>query len=340
MAGSVHAETYRQVATIAIPGEPVVNFAVLAIDQATGLGYLADKDNRSVVVFDTKTDKYLTRIGGFVGMTKRGTTSGPNGLVVVRGGAELWVSDGDSTVKVVDLKAGKIAATLATGGKRRANGMAIDSGGRTVLVVNSNDDPPFISLISTASGHKIVAHIPVPQSAENLERSAYHAPSGMFYTAIPVLREDPAKGIMAQTDAKTGKLVKLHVLDGCHPHSLQIVSDSTIFLGCSSAHGPNRKPGGDMAVFDIASGKVVARHAGQGGNGGSALNPKRGRYYHSTTTGALMVVDTATGKLVQKVETSRGARSVGVSLANNRVYVATSAKTGPCGGCVAVYAAE
>jgi DNA-binding beta-propeller fold protein YncE len=338
MAAPASAETYRQVATIQIPGAPVVAFAGLAIDQASGLGYLADKDNRGVVVFDTRSDKFVSRIEGFVGLTKSGNTSGPNGILVVKGGAELWVSDGDSTIKVVDLKSHRVAATFSTGGKRRANGMAVDSAGRTVLVVNSNDDPPFISLVSTGPDRKIVARIPVVESGENLERSAYHEQSGTFFTAIPVLRTDATKGLLAQTSV--GKPIKLNELDGCHPHSLQIVSATTIFLGCSSAHGPNRKPGGDMAVFDIPSGTIVSRHANQGGNGGSALNPKLGRYYHSASHGSLVVVDTGTGKLVQRVPTSRGARSSAASHANNRVYVATSAKTGPCGGCIMVYAAE
>jgi DNA-binding beta-propeller fold protein YncE len=337
MAGPASANELKQLVTIAIPGEPVDQFAVLTIDQATGRGYLADKDNKGVVVFDTKTDKYVSRITGFVGLTKRGTTSGPNGLVVA--GNELWVSDGDSTIKVVDIASSMVTATFATGGTRRANGMAFDPQNKIVLAVNSNDDPPVINLIS-ASDRKVVAKIPVPESAENLERSAWHAPSGMFYLAIPVLRSDPTKGILAQVESKSGKLVKLHELDGCHPHSLQIVSDTTIFLGCSSAHGPNKKPGGDLAVFDIASGKIVGREANAGGNGGSTLDSKRGRYYHSSTGAVLQVVDIKTAKLVQQVKTSRGARSSAVSLASGRVYVATSAKTGPCGGCIAVYGTE
>jgi len=340
IAGPVHAQSLKQVATIQFPGEPINQFAVLTIDQTTGLGYLADKDNKGVVVFDTKTDKYVSRITGFVGLTKNGDASGPNGVVVVNGGAELWVSDGDSTIKVVDLKTGKITATLATGGKLRANAMAFDPQDRIVIVANSNDDPPFLSLISTEPRHKILGKIPVAESAENLERSSFHAPSGMFYTAIPVLRADQTKGILAQTDAKSGKLVKLHELDGCHPHSLQIVSDSTIFLGCSSAHGASRKPGGDLAIFDIPTGKIEARGVDLGGNGGSDLNPTLGQYYHSTTNAVLQVIDIKTRKPVQQIKTSPGARSVGVSLANNRVYLATNAKDGPCGGCIVVYAPE
>ena len=45
---------------------------IMDIDQTTGLGYLADKTNKSVVVFDTKTDKFVARIAGFVGQLKDG----------------------------------------------------------------------------------------------------------------------------------------------------------------------------------------------------------------------------------------------------------------------------
>src|SRR5258705_388951 len=95
--------TFQQVATNQNPRTPINNYGVLAIDPTTGLGYLADKDNKAVVVFDTKSDKYVSRITGFVGMAQNGDAAGPNGLVVVNGGPnadatpELWVSDGDST---------------------------------------------------------------------------------------------------------------------------------------------------------------------------------------------------------------------------------------------------
>ncbi|HET7007013.1 MAG TPA: hypothetical protein VFK65_16030 [Candidatus Binatia bacterium] len=337
-ASPAQAAGLKQVAEISIPGDPITDIGIMAIDQSSGLGYLADKTNKSVVVFDTKTDKFVSRIAGFVGLLKDGNASGPNGVVVV--GAEVWVSDGDSTIKVIDTKTGKITATVATGGTKRANGMALGEDIGVVIVANSNDAPPFLSLISTAPDHKILAKIPIPQSGENLERSAYHAPSGMFYTAVPVSRADTTKGLLAQIDGKNGKLVKLHELAGCHPHSLSIVSDSTIFMGCSSAHGPSPKPGGDMAIFDIAAGKLETHLAGYGGNGGSTVNRKLGQYYHSTSAGTLMVVDTKTKNGLQQLPTSNGARSLAVSLANNRVYVATTAKQLACRGCIVVYAPE
>jgi hypothetical protein len=328
----------KQIGTIALPGDPPTDLGMMAIDQATGLGYLGDKLNKSVVVFDTKTDKYVSRIGGFVGLVKNGNASGPNGLAVVKDGSEVWVSDGDSTIKVIDIKTGKVVETIQTGGKVRANGMAVGNG--VVIVANSNDDPPFLSFISTEPGHKILGTVPLPESGENIERSAYHAASNMFYTVLPVQKADITKGWLVQTDAKTGKLVKMHELDRCHPHSLSIVSDTSIFMGCSSVHKPNPTPGGDLAVFDIPSGKVVAYGAGLGGNGSSTGNLKLGQYYHATSTGTLTVVDTKTQQPVQKVTTSTGARSVAVSLANNHVYVATTAKDTPCVGCIVVYAPD
>src|SRR5262249_12483494 len=134
IAGTAGAQGLKQVGTIPFPGEPINQFGVIAVDEASGLGYLADKDNKGVVVFDTKTDKFVTRIGGFVGMTKDGNTSGPNGVTVA--GGELWASDGDSTIKIVDTKTNTVKATLATGGKARANAMAYDPNTKTVLVAN------------------------------------------------------------------------------------------------------------------------------------------------------------------------------------------------------------
>ena len=94
-----------------------------------------------------------------------------------------------------------------------------------------------------------------------------------------------------------------------------------------------------MAIFDIAAGKVEHILAGYGGNGGSTVNPRLGQYYHSTSGGVLMVVDTKTKQGLQKIPTSRGARSVAVG-PDNRVYVAVNGKDQPCVGCITVYAPE
>jgi len=55
---SAGAAEMNQVGTIALPGAPINQFGSMAINQTTGLGYLADKDNSGVAVFDTKTDQF------------------------------------------------------------------------------------------------------------------------------------------------------------------------------------------------------------------------------------------------------------------------------------------
>src|ERR1700692_3217727 len=290
-AGPVRAQGLKQVGSIAIPGGPVGSIGVMFIDQGTGLGYLADKDNKAVAIIDTRTDTYVGRITGFTGTTNSGATSGPNGIITINDGAELWVSDGDSTIKVIDPKTGKVTGTISTGGKKRANAMAYDPKDRLVIVANPNDEPAFLSLVSTAPDHKIVAKIPVEEAAESLERSDYHAATGMFYTDVPILRADATRGGLAQTDPKTGKLVKVHEIDHCHPHSLALVADATLFLGCSLAPAP----GGDLAVFDIGSGKAQATLPDMGGSGDTVVNPKLGQYYQSASSAlggpALRVID-------------------------------------------------
>jgi len=54
----------------------------------------------------------------------------------------------------------------------------------------------------------------------------------------------------------------------------------------------------------------------------------------------LLVIDIKARKLVQRIATAPGARSLGVNQTTNRVYVATNAKDGPCGGCILVFAPE
>ena len=83
-ASPAHAGGLKQVAEISIPGDPITDIGIMPINQTTGLGYLADKSNKSVDVFDTKTGKYVSRVPGFMGRTKDGDVAGPNGVVMVK----------------------------------------------------------------------------------------------------------------------------------------------------------------------------------------------------------------------------------------------------------------
>src|SRR5215471_13649560 len=145
------AGSYQLVTRIDVPGAPLASFDISWVDPATQTYYLADRSNGGVDVISTKDRTFVTRIGGFVGFRGKNNVSGPDGLVLVPDRRELWVGDGDSTVKVIDLKAGAVVATIATGGTKRADELDYDPTHHIVLIANPDEDPPFVTLISTAT---------------------------------------------------------------------------------------------------------------------------------------------------------------------------------------------
>ena len=81
-----------------------------------------DRTTKGIDFVDIATNKAVAQITGvFVGQAMKGTkldndVSGPNAMEVI-GGNELWVGDGDSTIKVIDLNQRKLTATIPLGGK-------------------------------------------------------------------------------------------------------------------------------------------------------------------------------------------------------------------------------
>src|ERR1700737_3115373 len=109
------------VTAILIPGNPLQSFDISWVNPERGEYFLADRANSGVDIIDTKHKVFKKTIGGFVGikLNKAGTAvdnnhSGPDG--VVSHGKCLYVGDGDSTLKVIDLDKSKIVATRSTGG--------------------------------------------------------------------------------------------------------------------------------------------------------------------------------------------------------------------------------
>src|SRR5258708_2208879 len=211
--GAAHAAELKQVGTIAVPGTPLDNFDISFIDNKTNRLYFADRSNASIDVFDVKTGKMVARIGGFVGAKAKTADSGPDGVLAAGGNA--WAGDGDSTVKVIDLKTNKVVATVSTGGKKRVDEMAYDPKDDIVIVANNADEPPFATLISNKPGYKILAKIALPEATDGIEQPVYY--DGLFYMSVPQLKEQKTKGGVAVIDPRKGKMVKMIEVEGCIP---------------------------------------------------------------------------------------------------------------------------
>jgi DNA-binding beta-propeller fold protein YncE len=343
LAGAAGAAELRQIGTISIPGEPLNSFDISYIDQATGMYYLADRSNKGIDVVDVKKGAWVGRITGMVGFSGKNDTSGPNGVIIA--GKEAWVGDGDSTVKVIDLKSMKIVDTIKTGGKNRADEIGYDPKDGVIAIANADDDPPFLTLISTKPGHKIIGKLEMKNFTDGMEQTAYNPADGMFYTDIPEMDKDKTKGGLLVTDPKTAKQVKIIPVDSCVPHGIAFGTGGMVFLGCNAGNARLGLPA-KQVVVDTKSGKTVAEIADVGGSDESAVNNKLGQYYGALNGQPggpiLAVIDAKTNKLLQKIPTGPGAHSVAAYEGNGRVYVPIAADVGGMKGCgcITVYGAE
>jgi DNA-binding beta-propeller fold protein YncE len=334
----------KQIATITNPAGPIDEFDIGFVDQKTQRYYLADRSNKSIDIVDAKTGKFIGSAGGFVGVVMKNgkpnnDVSGPDGVLVI--GTEAWAGDGDSTIKVIDLKTGKIVDTIKTGGESRVDEMAYDPKDHVFIGINNADEPPFATLISTRPGHKILAKITFGDATDGAEQPAYNPADGMVYVSIPELKKDAKKGGVAVIDPRKGTLVKMLPVDNCHPAGLAFGAGS-FALGCTAAGKDDMPP--IITIMSAKTGKAVATVAEIGGADMVAYNSSTGEYYTASRDmpggPVLGVIDAKKNALVQKIELKTGnPHSVAVNLANNHVFVPQSTKGGGC-GCVLVLAPQ
>jgi DNA-binding beta-propeller fold protein YncE len=332
----------KQIASIPIPGEPLKSFDISFVDKDAHRYYLGDRSNAGVDMIDTENNKYLGRIGGFVGaIVENGKVvsnkSGPNGVLAI--GDQLWAGDGDSTVKVIDLKQGKITDVINTGGKKRADEMAYDSNDHILAVVNNADEPPFATLISTEPDHKILAKIPIPEATDGFEQPDYNLADGMFYVSIPELNKEPTKGGVAVIDPRAGKLVNILPVENCQPRGLVFGPDQEFVVGCAARGKDNMPP--ITVVMDARKGALIAKVAEIGGADMVAYSAKNNQYYSGSGNqpggGVLGVIDAKTHALVQKIQMKGPStpHSVAVDDSTGHIYVPGGGGDGGC-SCIQV----
>jgi DNA-binding beta-propeller fold protein YncE len=341
VAASAGAAELKKIGTVDAPGTTFGTYDISYVDQATNRYYLADRTNKSIDVVDVKSGKLTGQIsGGFVGQQKSNDTSGPNGILIV--GGMVWAGDGDSTVKIINLKDNKVVDTISTGGKNRVDEMSYDPKDHVVLVANNADDPPFATLISTKPGHKVIAKVPFPDATDGAEQSVYYAPNGMFYLSIPEISKDKAKGGIAVIDPRSGKVVKTLPVDNCHPAGLVRGPGHSLLLGCTAGSKDSGLPP-QFVVINADSGAVVKEIPGLGAADMVTYNPKTNQYYTASRDmpdgPELGVLDAKANTLVQQIKLPGGnPHSVAVSEANNHVFLPVGSKGG-C-GCIEIYAPQ
>jgi hypothetical protein len=326
---------------IPIPG--LRSFDISWVDQPSQTYFFADRTHARVQIIDARSDTpmVVNAAVGFVGFRTKNDDSGPDGVVVIHSAHQLWAGDGDSTVKVFDLKSEStpLVAThvIKTGGTLRADELSFDPKDHLVAVANNAEDTPFLSFISTETFEK-VGQIDFPCGTE---QSAWDPATQKFYLSVPGCTALPAggasDGAIAEIDPLT-HAVKMHSVAPCDPGGLALGPHQNFVVGCSSVQ--------ETVIWNARSKSIVKVIPQTGQSDEVWFNKGDGNYYvaarRNATGPALGIIDAATNAFLRNVPTPVGANahSVAADRANNHVFVPMqSAKTNTVcpDGCVAVF---
>ncbi len=254
-------------------GKPFTVFDLGLVDTANHRYYVTDRSQNAVLVYNTLTDTpsvigptvpSVGQIGqgGFTGAiccepnrtTNFNELTGPNGVIITPGAQGLgttkfglaWVSDGDSTLKVFDAATGAMVSKVVVG-------VSADFG--AVLT---------------------------PDGIEACIRGTNPASCGDF--RADETSWDPKDNILLVSNGDPG-VPFVTLIDTTNP---TCASNSCvlaqIFFDGTSTPGPIACPGG-TGVLGALGQTVPCADApgGQGGIGGSAFNPKTGRFLVANT---------------------------------------------------------
>jgi DNA-binding beta-propeller fold protein YncE len=354
LGGSASAASFGLVATIPLPGSKLDNFDIGYVDSNAGRYYLADRSNAAIDIVDTRKNAFVGRVTGFIGVkldaNRRAVNnmSGPNGVAFDPGKKQLWVGDGDSTVKIIDVAVSpaKLIATVSTGGQKRADELTVDTKDGVVLVGNNADRPSFVTLISTNAGHAIIAKIEMTDASEGIDQTTYMPETGLFYASVPVWKEQKNHGGLAVIDPKNAKLLRLIPIDDCMPAGSAHGPGTKLIVGCS-AGSKTRTPGMSPAtvIVDVAAEKIVKVVHEIGGMDEVWYNPGARQYYTASRDQpggpVLGIINAETDSWLENVPTGENAHSVAADAKNNAVFVPLTAPNPACAdGCIGVYRAK
>ena len=354
LGGTAQAEdgaTYRRILTVPVPGNPLAVFDISYVDHRLPLYYLADRSNAALDIVETVHNRFLTRVDGFVGVRngpdgKPSTAvSGPNGVQPV-GIGEIWVGDGDSSVKVVDLFTLKVVATISTvrtdeaghtaDTDKRADEMAYDPLDQILVTANNAATPPFVTFISTDPKDRRVLKQNVFGDYAGVEQPAWNPKTRKFYANLTATNADPNLGGVAVIDPKTLTVDRIFPLTGCNPAGLAVGPRLDLLVGCSlTAYSQ---------VISAADGSVQASVAEVAGSDEVWFNKGDGHYYLAARSNdpakggpSLGIIDARDNSFVANVPTDASAHSVAADARTGLVYVPLGPIPDCPAGCIGIY---
>jgi hypothetical protein len=343
------ADSLRRIGTIQVPGasaaHPFDVFDSGLVASRLNKYLLSNISMKSVDVFEASTGRFLFRVPGFFGYEAPCCERvGPGSLELIED-AELWATDADSSIKIIDLAAHEIIETVSTGGRLRTDALAYDPRDHLMAVNNPDDTVPFVTLLSTRQGHAISGKIDFPRASASLEQSAWSPQTGLYYLAIPELDRNHARGAIAVIDPVKRSVLRTIVIERCGPNSVALGPNDQLLIGCrGAARGNNYGFTPQTFMMDVRTEKVEPV-ADINGSDQTCYNPGDGRYYLSALGNpggpVLATIEATPQHRVLTAPSQHFAHSVAVDPVTNRAFVpfsSTPADHECLHGCIALYA--
>jgi hypothetical protein len=274
-------------------------------------------------------NSFIGRLPGFVGPSTSNDTAGPNGVVEIHSLHQLWAGDGDSTVKVFDLRSNPPTRidTIHTGGEKRADELAFDQRDHVLLVANDAEDTPFVTFISTRTrevlGQIFFDGVQADQATNGLEQPIWDPDTQLFYLSVPEINGNPATGEIAVIDPRSMAVVNTFPVSRCQPAGLAEGPVDNLLVGCANHDDVTFPP--KLIVLDIRTGAVLANITQVGGADEVWFNEGDNRFYVAARDNpggpVLGVIDAVTNTWLQNVPTAFNAHSVAADRKNNHIFV-------------------
>lgn len=281
-------EVFSATKAISLPsGQAVTSYDISFVDSRIGNYFLADRTNKSIDIIDTSTNTVAAQYkASFVGFTGNNNTSGPNG-VLVTDHSRIWVGDGNSTVKVLDLGTGNLLASISTGTTaNRADELCFDSADRIIEIANDADSPPFVTYID-ADSYAVLGKITMdgtngtPKATNGIEQCQWSPRTHKIYLNIPEVNgpgNDSVPGAVLVISPREMKVEKTFTIpiDSCAgPQGMALGPDGQILLGCNAAGPTANAP---TAIIN-EHGDVVTTLNNESGSDEVWYNPGDGHYF-------------------------------------------------------------
>jgi Bacterial Ig-like domain (group 3) len=329
---------YTPLTTIPIPPNGVASMDIVFVDSALQLGFMADRTNSGIDVWNVKSNTFTGRIpaGG------TGTAGAPNGVatdsseaLVFAGlgangpGGGLLVANANTLSPITTFPMTKPGGGAATG---RSDELAVDPLHKLVAVANDQDSPPFITEFSygPTGALTMVGQIMFPtQIGCGIEQTVFVPETNQFMTALPTTGGCP--GGIAVMNESPFTLTRTMPTD-CSPQGMAHGPGTLMFVGCTTIAGPE--------IINFISGAKVATLGTLASSDEVWFDPGSGNYEFiaGAPSNTLFIYSSATNLLVEQDPLGGNFHNLAADSVSQKVFVGLRPVNTVCPtGCVSVF---